>query len=162
MGKKEVVFKSPDPIYKPKPSDYIQPNPVLYYDVLLGLSRIPKRKDKAAEQDTIIAERFSFNASCPTNDDQIVYTCPKGYRAYLNVLVCNVYHSGVAGTDTVEIEVGDDPYAHIMTYAQNQIENIIITPAQGTVLNEGETIHVYTDGKAVAYLNGQGYLYPIS
>lgn len=162
MATKEVVFKSPTPIYSPKTTDFIPNNPILYYDVLLGLSRIPKRKDKAPEQDTIVAQRFSFNASCPTTDDQVVYTCPKGYRAYLNVLVCNVYHSGVAGTDTTEIEVGNSSYAHIMTYAQNQIENVVITPAQGTVLNEGETIHVYTDSKAVAYVNGQGYLYPLN
>ena len=162
MVVKEVVFKSPNPIYSPKPSDYIQPNPVLYYDVLLGLSRIPKRKDKAPEQDTIVAQRFSFNASCPTSDDQVVYTCPKGYRAYLNVLVINSHHTGVAGADTITLEVGNEDYAHLMTYAQNEVENMVITPAQGTVLNEGETIHVYTDSKAVAYVNGQGYLYPLS
>lgn len=155
----EKVFKSPYPVGKTP--TYVPNEPVFFNDVLLGLARLKKRKDNAPEQDVLLAQKFKIESSLVDyNNNTTAFTCPAGKRAYLVCLNIADWHGGASGYNFTEVDIGVGQI-NISSYTQNTTQNIIIQPAQGIVLDAGESIKIYTDALSKCQITGFGYYYPL-
>jgi hypothetical protein len=159
----DKAFKSPSRVGKAP--EYIPQTPTYFDNVLLGLAQIKKRKDKAPEQDILIAERFIIDSQSLGGNEQ-AFTCPAGKRAYISVLTMNAYHIEANGLKEHVLKFTKkdgtkDIIAKINLYYQFDTQVIVLSPPNGLVLEEGEGLEINPDGNNHIYLNGFGYYYPL-
>lgn len=154
-------FKVFTPALSDPPKDSLISNEYgLYDNVLLGLSTIPQRKDGGKDNNIRFATRFEIEGYCGASSNTTAFTCPAGKRAYICFLGFDLLALG-AGEELFSLELqtfsGALEVFKARTMLLHQQVNLHVEPAQGLVLEAGESIKGYTDNQNV-YVYGFGYL----
>ena len=138
-----------------KPSDELN-------DVLLGVFRLKQRKDKAPNNNEIMAHKgFFANEIPPSGPDETCYTCPEGKRAFFVSFVMNFYNTtgalGYVGCNVVQGGANLPEFIAIISKTLNETKVINYSPPMSLVLDAGESIRLFGSSSGDTYLSGFYY-----